>query len=189
MRLSPPRRKAVLALHLAVSVGWIGAVAAYLALDVAAAASHEPATLRTAYLGMGLIAGTVIVPLALATLVTGVVVSLGTKWGLLRHWWVVVSLALTVFATVVLVVQTSTITSYADAAANPATSEAELRALGSTLIHSVGGSVVLLVVLVLNVYKPVGLTPYGWRRRHEERMALQRGRAVRAPAPWTEPDR
>lgn len=171
MRLSPPLRKAALAVHLAVSVGWIGAAAAYLALDLAAASSADAATLRAAYLGMGLIAGSVIVPLALAALVTGLVVSIGSKWGLLRHWWVLVSLALTVFATVVLVVETGTIAAYAAVAADPAASDAQLRALGSTLVHSVGGTLVLLVVLVLNVYKPAGVTPYGWRRQQEERRA------------------
>jgi hypothetical protein len=171
VRLSPPLRKAALAVHLAVSVGWIGAVAAYLALDLAAASSADAATLRAAYLGMGLIAGWVIVPLALASVLTGLLVSIGTKWGLLRHWWVLVSLALTVFATVVLVVETGTISAYAAVAADPGATDAELRALGSTLVHSVGGTLMLLVVLVMNVYKPAGLTPYGWRRQQEERRA------------------
>jgi len=172
VKLSPALRKAALAIHLAASVGWIGAVAAYLALDVAAATSDEAATLRAAYLGMGLIAGSVIVQLALASLFTGVVVSLGTKWGLVRHWWVLVSLALTVFATIVLMVETGTIAAYAAVAADATTSDAELNELGSTLAHSVGGSVVLLVVLVLNVYKPVGLTPYGWRKQRKERPTV-----------------
>jgi len=169
VRLSPPLRKAALAMHLAVSVGWIGAAAAYLALDLTAATTADAALLRATYLGMGLIADSVLVPLALATLVSGIVVSLGTKWGLMRHWWVVASLALTVFATVVLIVETRTIGAYAAVAADPASTAAQLRALNSTLLHSVGGSLVLLLVLVLNVYKPVGLTPYGWRRQQEER--------------------
>lgn len=180
MRLSAPLRKAALAVHLAVSVGWVGAVAAYTALDLAAATSADAAMLRAAFLGMRLIAGSVIVPLALATLMTGLVVSLGTKWGLVRHWWVLVSLALTVFATVVLLVETGTIAVYAAVAAEPSASDAELRALGSTLVHSVGGSMVLLVVLVLNVYKPPGLTPYGWRKQQEERGAARAGARRRA---------
>jgi hypothetical protein len=180
VRLSPPLRRAALAVHLAVSVGWVGAVAAYLALDLSAATSADAAMLRAAYIGMGLIAGSVIVPLALASLVTGLIVSLGTKWGLVRHWWVLVSLALTVFATVVLLVETGTIAAYAAVAANPTVSDAELRALGSTLLHSVGGSVVLLIVLVLNVFKPPGVTPYGWRKQQEERRAARPG----APSDW-----
>lgn len=174
VRLPPLLRKAALAAHLAVSVGWIGAVAAYLALDLAVATSTDPPSLRAAYLSMDAIVGSVIVPLAIASLLTGLVMSLGTKWGLLRHWWVVVSLALTVFATIVLLVETGTIAAYAGVAADPDATAHELRALGSTLVHSVGGALVLLVVLVLNVYKPEGLTPYGWRRQQAERWAAGR---------------
>ena len=170
MRLSPPLRKAALVVHLGVSVGWIGAVAAYLALDLTTATSADPVSLRASYLGMGLIAGAVIVPLAVATLGTSLAVTLGTKWGLVRHWWVLVSLALTVFAAAVLLVETGTIAAYAAAAADPSTTDTELRGLGNTLVHSVGGSLVLLVVLVLNVYKPPGMTPYGWRKQQAERL-------------------
>src|SRR5687767_11473543 len=144
MTLSPPLRKAVLALHLIVSIGWVGAVGAYIALDVATATGREPATLRAAYLGMDQIARNVIVPLALAALLTGVVVSLGTRSGLFRHYWVLISLMLTVFATVILLLEIRTITHLADAAADPTTSGQDLRALGSTLAHSIGGMVVLL---------------------------------------------
>lgn len=66
-------------MHLSVSVGWIGAVAAYMALDVAAATGQDAQRLRAAYLGMDLIARSVIVPLALASLLTGLVMALGTR--------------------------------------------------------------------------------------------------------------
>jgi len=75
-------RNLALAVHLTASVGWMGAVAAYLSLDVAAATSQDPQTLRAAYIGMGAIAGTVIVPLATGSVLTGIVVSVGAKWGL-----------------------------------------------------------------------------------------------------------
>jgi hypothetical protein len=55
----------------------------------------------------------------------------------------------------------------ADRAADPTTSSDDLRTLGSTLVHSDGGTVVLLVILVLNVYKPRGMTRYGWRKQQE----------------------
>lgn len=176
MRLSPGLRKAVLTAHLALSVGWLGAVAAYLPLDLTAATSTDSQVLRAAYLGMDAIAGTVIVPLALGAVSTGLLVSLGTKWGLLRHWWVVVSLALTTFAAVVLLVETGTIAAYAAVAADPTASNAELRSLGNTLVHSVGGALMLLGVMVLNIYKPPGVTPYGWRKQREERRRFSRPR-------------
>ena len=169
MTMTPRLRKFALAAHIALAVGWIGAVAGYIALDVAAATSQDAQTLRAAYLAMELIAWYVIVPLALASLLTGLVMSLGTKWGLFRHYWVLISLLLTIIATVVLLVETQTISYFAEVAADPTTSSDDLRALGSTLVHSVGGTVVLLVILVLNVYKPRGMTRYGWRKQQEER--------------------
>jgi hypothetical protein len=167
--MTPRLRKFALAAHITLSVGWIGAVAGYIALDVAAATSQDARTLRAAYLAMELIARYVIVPSAVASLLTGFLMSLGTKWGLFRHYWVSISLLLTVIATAVLLVETQTIGYYADVAADPTTSGDDLRALGSTLVHSVGGMAVLLAILALNVYKPRGMTRYGWRKQEERR--------------------
>ena len=172
MIMAPRLRKLVLAVHIALSVGWIGAVAGYIALDVAAATSRNAETLRACYLAMELIAWYVLVPLALASLLTGLVMSLGTKWGLFRHFWVLISLLLTIIATVVLLVQTQTIGYFTTIAADPTASGDDLRSLESTLVHSVGGTVVLLVVLVLNVYKPRGMTRYGWRKQHAKEPGL-----------------
>jgi hypothetical protein len=174
--MSPALRKFALAAHLTVSIGWVGAVAAYLALDVTAATSQDAQTLRAAYLAMDPIARFVIVPLAVTSLLTGLVMSLGTKWGLFRHYWVLISLVLTLVATAVLLVEIRTISSLGDIAADPSMSAQELRAMPSTLIHSVGGLVVLLIVLVLNTYKPQGLTRYGWRKLQAERA--ERGHLV-----------
>jgi hypothetical protein len=123
---------------------------------------------------MGLIVRYVIVPLALASLFTGLVMAAGTKWGLFRHYWVLISLFLTIVATLVLLIETRTISLFADIASDPTASRDDLRALGSTLAHSVGGTIVLLFILVLNTYKPQGMTPYGWRRQQEERRKSAR---------------
>ena len=173
MVMTPRLRKFALAVHITSSVGWIGAAAGYIALDVTAATSQNAQTLRAAYLTMELIAWYVIVPLAFASLLTGLVMSLGTKWGLFRYYWVLISLLLTAVATIVLLVEMQTISYFADIAATSTTSGEDLRALGSTLVHSVGGTVVLLVILVLNVYKPRGMTRYGWRKQERQRRALQ----------------
>jgi hypothetical protein len=167
MIMSSQLRKFALTGHITSSVGWIGAVAAYMALDITTATSHDPQLLRVAYIGMALIVWYVIVPLAFTALLTGIVMSLGTKWGLFRHYWVVISLLLAILATIVLVVETQTINYFAAIAADPAMSDDTLHMLGNTLVHSIGGTVVLLVILVLNIYKPQGLTPYGWRKQHE----------------------
>jgi hypothetical protein len=173
--MTPRLRKFALATHITLAVGWVGAAAGYIALDVAAATSQDAQTLRAAYLAMELIASYVIVPLALASLLSGLVMALGTTWGLFRNYWVLISLVLTITATAVLLAETQTISSFADIAADPATSSDDLRALGNTLVHSVGGTVVLLVILMLNVYKPRGMTRYGWRKQQEERRSKRSG--------------
>ena len=178
MTMSPGLRKFALAVHVTLSVGWIGAVAAYMALDVAAATSEDAQVLRAAYLMMESIARYVIVPLAFAALLTGLVMSLGTSWGLFRHYWVLISFLLTLVATTVLLVETRVISSLAEMAADPTTSTEDLRAMPSTLVHSVGGAVVLLVILVLNVYKPQGMTRHGWRKQRERRQREQRAALV-----------
>ena len=187
---SPALRKVVLAIHLTASVGWLGAVVAYLPLDLAVAVSDDPLTVRSAWTGMGLIAAWVIVPLALASLATGILIAAGTRWGLFRHWWVVVSLVLTIVAVVVLVQESFVIGQGSAIAKAPLTSPDELLALPSTLPHSIGGLSVLLVIQWLNVFKPEGLTPYGWRRQQADRARFQtqapaEGRSRSGPRPPT----
>jgi len=175
MTMSPGVRKFALATHLTCSVGWVGAVAAYLVLDLTVAVSQDPQVVHAAWIAMGLLVSRAIVPLALAALLTGLVMSLGTKWGLIRHWWVLISFLLTIGATVVLLSETRVIGATAAIAADPSTPPDQLLALPNTLPHSVGGLVVLLVVQVLNIYKPQGLTPYGWRKQQEERKRREAG--------------
>jgi len=171
MIMTPRFRKFALAAHLTFSVGWIGTVVAYLALGVAAATSQDAQTVRAAWIAMELTGWYVIVPLALASLLTGLVMALGTKWGLFRHYWVLISLVLTILATVVLLLHMPDVSVLADVAQEA--EGARLDELGGDLFHPGLGLVVLLVILVLNVYKPRGMTKYGWRKQHERRKGSQ----------------
>jgi small-conductance mechanosensitive channel len=166
MTMKPGLRKLVLSAHLTFSIGWIGTVVAYLALGVLAVNSSDTANVRGAWMAMELIGWYVIVPLAVASLLTGVVMALGTKWGLFRHYWVSISFFLTLFATMVLILHMPSVSSTAQTAR---TAEGEvLESLGGDLHHPAVGLVILLVVQVLNLYKPKGLTRYGWRKQQEE---------------------
>jgi uncharacterized membrane protein len=167
--MPPALRKVVLTTHVVTSVGWLGAVLAYLALDVTAVVSSDVERVRAAYLAMELTATYAIVPLALVAVTIGVINALGTSWGLFRHYWVLVKLLLTLVATTVLLLETRIIRSLADAAA----SGADPRDLPGTLGHSVGGLIVLVLVTILSIYKPRGLTRYGWRKQQEERRATR----------------
>lgn len=166
--MTPKARKAVLVTHITASVGWIGAVAAFIVLDVTTVTSDAVQVLRASYIAMDLVTRWAIVPLAFASFVTGVWISLGTKWGLFRHYWVIVTLFLTVAATAVLLLQLPLIAYRAEVAADPLSTDADVRGLGNLLLHSIGGTAVLLVITALNVYKPRGLTPYGWRKQQAE---------------------
>jgi hypothetical protein len=176
MTLPSGLRKLILAVHLTVSVGWIGAVMAYLALVAAAMSIQDSEFLRSAWRMMELTGWNVIVPLALAALLTGLILALGTRWGLFRHYWVLISLALTIFACWVLLDHMGTVSYYAGIAGEPGSSNllSLQSGLSGELLHAGLGLVVLLVVQVLNVYKPQGMTPYGWRKQEEERIAKQK---------------
>lgn len=167
--MKPAARKLILTVHIGASVAWIGSVLAYLALDIVTARGGDVTTLQAAYVAMAVVARWIIIPLAVAAWTTGVLISVTTSWGLFRHYWVVISLLLTTIALVVLLVEMRTIDDLASVAADATTTEDELRALPSTLPHSIGGLLVLTVVLALNIYKPRGLTPYGWRKQQETR--------------------
>jgi hypothetical protein len=183
MLMKPAPRKFVLTTHVTTTVGWVGAVAAYVVLVIALLASRNPETVRATYLAMKLIAWWVIVPFSLASLLTGVVQSLGTTWGLFRHWWVIYKLALTVVATFVLLEYTQSLNQLADLAAGGPLSATDLDTLRNPthLLHAGGGLLVLLVAQVLAIYKPRGTTRRGRRKQEQQR-------AARRPAADTDTD-
>jgi hypothetical protein len=169
MIMPPGLRKLALTVHITVSVGWIGGVIAYLCLVIAAISSQDAQLLRAVWTALELIAWYGLAPLAFAALLTGLIMALGTKWGLLRHYWVLISLLLTIFATIVLLTQLPQISAMANLAA-AGDSAAARQGLAGQLLHAGVGLVVLLVIQVLNVYKPRGITRYGWRKQQEQRM-------------------
>lgn len=171
MTMTPGFRKFALTAHVISSVGWLGAVAGFLALVVAALTSQDAQTVRAAWIAMELIGWFAIVPLALASLLTGLVMSLGTEWGLFRHYWVLIKLLLTILATKVLLSNMQTVSFLAGVAAK--TDSTDLGGLKGELLHAGGGLLVLLVVTTLSVYKPRGMTRYGWRKQHEQRTESQ----------------
>lgn len=167
--MTPRIRKFALTAHVASSVGSLGAVAGFLALAVAGLISEDAQMVRAVYVASGLIAWLVILPLILASLLTGIVQSLGTEWGLFRHHWILVKLLLTVFTLVVLLQQMEGIDYMAGVAAETTLSSADLLGLRRSLrTHAAGGLLVLLVTTTLAVYKPRGMTRYGWRKHHKQ---------------------
>ncbi len=173
MTMAPRLRKFALTAHITSSVGLLGAIAGFLALALAGLTSQNSPMVRASYLAMELTAWFVIVPLAFASLFSGIVQSLGTRWGLVRHWWVLVKLQLSVFAAIVLLLKMELICYLAGVAAERILSSTDFRQARTELVvHASGGLLVLLVPVALSVYKPRGMTRYGWRKQHELACAV-----------------
>jgi hypothetical protein len=166
--VTPRLRKLALTAHVVSSVGWFGAVAAFLVLAVAGLTRDDPEVLRGIYVAMALLTWWVIVPLCAASLLTGILQGLGTPWGLLRHYWVLVKLMLTIVATVVLAVRLADIRFLGEQAVGAGLISPGYRDERATMVvHSAGGLVVLLATTILAIFKPAGRTRYGWRRLQE----------------------
>jgi hypothetical protein len=173
--MTPALRKLSLTAHVASSVGWLGAVAAFLVLSIAGLTSQDADIVRGAYLSMNLIGQLIIVPLSLAALLTGLIQSLGTPWGLFRHYWVLVKFTLTIGATLLLLLHQ--FTAVAEAARRVSSAAAgtwpNVGRLGNQLVFDASlAVVVLLVITTLSVFKPWGKTRYG--RRVDEQTTTRR---------------
>ena len=166
MRLSPRSRKVALTTHVVASVGWLGAVAATLVLAIAGLASQDVQTVRAVYPALEVMGWYALVPLSLASLLSGLVVSLAGTWGLLQHYWVVTKLVINLVASVVLLLYMQTLGALADTAG----SAAELDAIRSSspVLHAGAALVLLVAAAILSIYKPAGRTRRGW---HKQQLA------------------
>jgi hypothetical protein len=159
-------RRLSLTAHVTFSVGWLGAVVAFLALSIAGLTATSGAAVRGAYLAMDLIGLYVIVPMSILALATGLIEALGTSWGLLRHYWVLAKFIITVVATGLLLLhQFKAVDSAAQRVLGAATGTLpNAGALGMQLVVDASLAILaLLTATALAIYKPRGLTARGRR--------------------------
>jgi hypothetical protein len=152
--LSPAVRKLILAAHLMLSVGWFGVVAATLVLALAAASANDPAAARASYLALAGVLDVLVLPppasFSVAAILTGLVLALGTRWGLFQHWWIVVKLVLSV---AVLLTGLRFVQAWVQqAAASPPSIEARGLLIAASLAHLI----MLGAATVISIYKPWG---------------------------------
>jgi hypothetical protein len=168
--MTPRLRKFALTAHITGSVGWLGATVSYLILAIVGMTSRDLPTVRAAYLVMEKTVWFVILPFNFTSLLSGLVVALGTTWGLFRHYWVVTKLVLNLITTAVLLGYTAEIRHFSRIAAKPTLSSADLQSLRDpdSVLHAGAAVLVLLAATVLAVYKPWGMTRR-WRRKQYER--------------------
>jgi hypothetical protein len=171
MTMRPNVRKFVRTVHVTVTVGWLGAVVGFLALAIAGLASQDAQLVRACYLAMDLITRFVIVPLSIIPLLlTGPILSLGTPWGLFRHYWIVVKLVINILSTLILLIHLQPIEHMARVAAEGTLSSADRMVQIQLVVAAGAGLVALLVATGLAVFKPRGMTVYGWRKQYAERI-------------------
>ena len=158
MKVNPVWRKIALSTHVTASVGWLGAVVAFLVLAVIGLRGDGgEGTVRSAYVSMEAMGWYVIVPFSLASLISGLIQSLGTQWGLFRHYWVVAKLFITVGASALLLLHLTVMATVAEAATTGALLGDHLRNHRVQLAGDAGAAVVVLSIAVgLSVFKPEG---------------------------------
>lgn len=148
----------MLAVHVATSIGWMGAVTGFVA--VAAVGLTLPigtADISGVYAALNITLAAVIVPLALLSVLTGIIDAIGTPWGLFRHWWVVIKLVLTLAATAVLLLHAPVAARAASFAHAGSSHLAPLQT--QLLVDAVAGLTVLTLIAVLGWIKPRGRLP------------------------------
>jgi hypothetical protein len=153
--MTPSLRKFVLTAHVTFSVGWLGAVIAYLAVAIACLESQDAQVVQSGYFTMELTGWFVIVPLSVAALLSGIVQSLGTEWGLFRYYWILGKFVLTFGAVTILLLHM------------PAVSRRS--GVQAEVIHAGAGLLALVIATTLSVYKPWGKTGYGRRIQQKGR--------------------
>ncbi len=160
--MSPRIRKLALTSHVTFSVGWLGAVLAYLVVAVAGLTSLDVQLVKGTYVTMQLMAWFVVVPCAIAALLSGLVQSLGTEWGLYRHYWILAKFVLTTLGTVILLLHAPRVSEMAVRAAESAFATGDHTQQRTALVvHAAGGLAILLAATVLSIYKPWGKTAHG----------------------------
>ena len=180
MRMRPSVRTFALTVHVVTAVGWIGAVLVFLALGIIGLLTSVDITVRGVYTVMEPAAWAVLVPLAFASLVTGLVVSLGTAWGVFRHYWVLLKLLITVVATLILLVYMATFREMARLAAD-VSAPLELVRNPSPVLHAALALIALLMATGLAIYKPLGMTAYGGSKRRSHQPVAAESTPAKTP--------
>ena len=164
MTFSSPMRKFILLTHVVTSVGLLGAVASFLLLSIFGIVSSNVQLVQAGYVLLMPLTAYLILPLVVASLLIGIISSLGTPWGLVRYYWVAAKLLLTSVTLIVLLLQMNTIAELSSIAAIRMVTDANMGLRIRMIIHAGGGLGVLLLIMILSLWKPKGVTPFGQRQ-------------------------
>ncbi len=160
-RLGRPARRAALVVHVIASAGWLGLTLGLLALGITAATDGSAGTVEASVRAMKLFADWLLLPVAFLTLLSGLLLSLGTVWGLARYRWVYTKFWLTL--------ATTTATVFAlrpgvNSAVTAVAAGGPLPDAGDVLFGPVVSLSAYVFMTVISVLKPWGKTRRGRRR-------------------------
>jgi hypothetical protein len=155
-------RQWLLFAHVVISLGWMGAGAANVVLAVTAGMTSSSETRRACYQLINRLDFALVIPLAFGTLASGVVISLATKWGLFRYWWVLVKLVLTL---AMILFSTFGVGVWVEVSMAATASVSEASPVASTLVVGAAANIVSFLFMTwASIAKPWPRRP-GRRRR------------------------
>ncbi|RNL86057.1 hypothetical protein EFW17_05835 [Halostreptopolyspora alba] len=157
VRLGSRTRKGVLTAHIVAAGAWIGIDATLGILVVTGLSTEDPRVAATSFQALRLFAVWPMFVVSVLCLVTGVVLGLGTKYGLLRYWWVVAKLAINLlFSALIVFALRPDIELAADYGRQLAAGEPALPEPTVLVAPVVVAPTLLLVATLLAVFKPWG---------------------------------
>jgi hypothetical protein len=150
-------RKGVLVVHIVSAGAWIGIDVVMGIIIFTALLTEDDNTRALCYRALELFAVWPLLTTGLVCLASGIVLGIGTKWGLVRYWWVAIKLALTiVLTTLVLVALRPGVIEAAEQGRRFAAGEPASLAVGDLIFPPIVSPTALLIAFVLAVFKPWG---------------------------------
>lgn len=149
-------RRGLVVVHIGVSVSWLGVSVGLLTLGVTARFSGDPTTAGAAYRAMAVLVNTLIIPVSLIALMSGVALSIGRPWGLTRHYWIVVKLVLTVITTALSIFSLRPLVDEAVAALAAGAPYPNTETMNSLTAAPTVSTTIYVFMVVVSVLKPWG---------------------------------
>jgi hypothetical protein len=159
-------RRTVLVLHVATSVGWLGLTFVLLVLGIVGLGTDDVWRYRGMYEAVGVLAGLLLIPIALLSLGTGLLLGLGSRWGLVRHRWVLTKLLINLAIVVGGVLFAGPRFAAAAQRVRDVVGDVvpEVAPVQIQIVTAAGAELALLTIAVaLSVFKPWGRTRFGRR--------------------------
>ncbi len=156
-RLGPRTRKGVLLVHIASAGAWLGIDVVMAVLVFTALLTDDSGTKALCFQALELVAVWPLLTTGVVCLITGGVLGLGSKYGLVRYWWVAAKLALNLLLTgLVLIALAPEVAQAAERGRQFATGEPSTLGVGDLIFPPIVSPTALLVAMVLAVFKPWG---------------------------------